>query len=123
MHASALIAFGHLLMDDAAPGRHPLNVAGCDGALVAHAVAMIDGSGQHVRNGLDAAMRMPGKARQIIVGNIIAEIVEKKKRIEVGCIAETECTPQMYSRALERRLGLDQPFYGSNGQLASSTRE
>jgi hypothetical protein len=94
-----------------------LNVTGRDGALVAHAIAMIDGSGQHVRNGLDAAMRMPGEARQIIVGNIIAEIVEKKKRIEVCCIAETESTPQMYSRALKRGLGLDQPFHWSDGQF------
>src|SRR5579863_2720954 len=104
-------------MDDAATRRHPLNVTGRDGALVAHAVAMIDSSGKYIGNGLDAAMRMPGEARQIIVGNIIAEIVKKKKRIEVGCIPETECTPQMYSRALERRLGLDQAFYGSNGQF------
>ena len=80
----ALIALGHLLVNDPAPGRHPLHVAGRDGAVIAHAVAVIHGSGQHVGDGLDAAMRMPGETGQIIVGNIVAEIVEKEKRIEIG---------------------------------------
>ena len=117
VHAPALIALGHFLMDDPAPRRHPLNVAGRDAALVPHAIGVIHGSGQHVGDGLDAAMRMPRKARQIIVGNIVAKIIEKQKRIEVGCIAETERAPQMHPRALKRRLGLDEPLHWSNGQF------
>ena len=80
-----VVALGHLLVDDAAAGGHPLDVAGGDGAVVAHAVAMLDGSGEDVGDGLDAAMRVPGEAGQIILGNVVAEIVEQQERIEVGC--------------------------------------
>ncbi len=106
----AAIALGHLLVDDAAARGHPLHVAGADRAMVAHAVAMLDGPGQHVRDGLDAAVRMPRKARQIILRNVIAEIVEQQERIEVGGVAETERAAQMHARAFERGLGLNKPF-------------
>jgi hypothetical protein len=83
--------------------------------LVAHAVAVLDGSGQHVGDGLDAAVRVPGKAGQVILGNVVAEIVEQQERIEIGGVAEAECAAQMHSRAFERGLGLDEAFDGSNG--------
>ena len=92
-------------MDDAAARRHPLDVAGGDGAAVAHAVAVLDGSGEDVRDGLDPAMGMPGKARQVILRNVIAEVVEEEERIEVGGIAEAERAAQMHARAFERWLG------------------
>ncbi len=90
MHAPCGIALGHLLVNDAAAGGHPLHVAGGDGAAVAHAVAVLDGAGQHVGDGLDAAMRMPGKAGEVILGNVVAEIVEEQEGIEVGGVAEAE---------------------------------
>ena len=52
-------------------------------ALISHAIAVVHGSRENVRDGLDAAMRMPREAGEIIVGNIVAKIVEKKKGIEV----------------------------------------
>src|SRR4029077_135737 len=61
MHAPRGIALGHLLMDDAAAGRHPLHVTGRDGAAVAHAVAMLHPSGQNVSDRLNAAHRRPRK--------------------------------------------------------------
>jgi hypothetical protein len=79
------------------PRGHPLDVAGRDGAAVPHAVAMLHGPGQHVGDRLDPAVRMPGKARQVILRNVVAEIVEQQERIEVGRVAEAErarrCTP------------------------------
>ena len=102
-------------MDDAAAGRHPLNVAGGDGAAVAHAVAVLHGSGQDVGDGLDAAVRMPGKAGQVILGNVVAEIVEQQERIEVGRVAEAERPAQVHARAFQGGLGLDEPLDGSDG--------
>ncbi len=77
MHAAGLVAFRHLLVNDAAPRRHPLDVAGGDGAAIAHAVAMLHGSRQHVRDGLDPAVRVPREARQIVFGHVIAEVVKQ----------------------------------------------
>ena len=102
-------------MDDAAAGGHPLDVAGGDGAAVAHAVAVLHGSGEDVGDGLDAAMRMPGKAGEIVLGNVVAEVVEQQEGIEVGRVAEAEGAAQMDARAFERGLGLDEAFDGSNG--------
>ncbi len=84
-----------------APRRHPLDVAGGDGAVVAHAVAVLHGSGEDVGDGLDPAVRMPGKARQIIRGNVVAEIVEQQERVEIGGVAEAEGAAQMHSCALQ----------------------
>src|SRR5580704_19070269 len=41
MHPARLVAFGHLLMNDAAACGHPLYVAGGDGAPVSHTVAVL----------------------------------------------------------------------------------
>jgi hypothetical protein len=71
------ITFGHLLVNDAPSGRHPLDVTGGDGAVVSHAVAVLDGSREHIRNRFDAAVRMPRKASQVIVRNVVAEIIQK----------------------------------------------
>src|SRR5271166_4252108 len=102
MHSSHRIALWHLLVDDPAPCRHPLNIAGSNRAAVPHAVAVLYRSGEDVRNGLDAAMRMPRKSRKIIRRNIVAEVIEQQKWIEVRRIAETECSPQMHTRAFTR---------------------
>jgi hypothetical protein len=46
-------------------------------------------------------MRVPRKAREIILRNIVAEIVEKQKRIEVGSVAETERASQVDTGAFQ----------------------
>ena len=106
MHPARLVALGHLLVDDPAARRHPLDVAGGDGAVVAHAVAVLHGSGEDVGDGLDAAVGMPREARQVILRNVVAEVVEEQERVEVGCVAEAERAAQMHARAFEGRLGL-----------------
>ena len=99
VHAPGVVALGHFLVNDAAARGHPLDVAGGDGAVVAHAVAMLDGSGEDVGDRLDAAVRMPRKTREIIFRNVIAEIVQQKKRVEVGSVAEAERAAQVHARA------------------------
>jgi len=59
MHLAQMVAFGHLLVDDAAAGGHPLDVAGRDGAMVPHAVAVLHGSREDVCDRFDAAVWMP----------------------------------------------------------------
>ena len=86
--------------------------------LVAHAVAVLHGSGQHIGDGFDAAMRMPRETRQVILRNVVAEIVEQQERIEVGGVAETERAAQVHARAFEGRLGFDEPLNGSNGHVS-----
>src|ERR1700722_1377709 len=75
VHAALVVALRHFLMQDAATGGHPLHVAGAEIAAIAEAVAMLDVAGQHVGDGLDAAMRMPRKTGAIFLRPIVAEIV------------------------------------------------
>src|SRR5271166_819738 len=97
MHAACCIAFRHLLMNDAATGRHPLHVSGADDTAIANAVAMRHSSGQHVGDRLDSTVRMPRESRQVILWNIVAEIIQQEERVEVFCVPKTNarwrCTP------------------------------
>src|SRR6267143_363892 len=120
VHAAGRVALGHFLVNDAAARGHPLDVASGNGAAIPHAVAMLDGPGKDVRDGLDAAMRMPRKARQIILGNIVTKIVEEKERVKVRGVAEAERAAQVHARAFHRGLGFHESLYGSNGHSASS---
>src|ERR1700682_3200334 len=117
MHPARNVSFRHLLMDDAAARRHPLNVAGRDGTACAHAIAVLNSPRQDIRDGFDPAMRVPREPSQIILGNVVAEIVQEKEWIEVGCIAESESAAKMHASAFERRLGLDESLNGSNGHF------
>src|SRR5262249_23739227 len=90
MHAPAFIALRHFLMQDAAAGRHPLHIAGAKLAGIAETVAVVDGAGKHIGDGLDAAMGMPWEARAVVIRPIVAEIIEQQKRVEISGIAETK---------------------------------
>src|SRR5580658_6998510 len=114
MHASRLITLRHLLVDDAAACSHPLNVSRSNDATVSDAVSVLHRSSKDIGNCLDAAMGMPRKASQIIGGNVITEIIEQQERIKVRRIVEAECAAQMYSRALERWLRLNEILYRAN---------
>ena len=101
----ALVAFGHLLVQNAAAGRHPLHVAGGHAALVAQAVAVRHLAGQHIRDGLDSPVRMPGKARQIIRRIVVAKIVQQQERIELRGLAKAEGALQFHARAFDGGFG------------------
>ena len=104
MHASSRVALGHFLVHDATTGRHPLHVTRAEVALVAEAVAVLDRAREHISDGLDAAVGMPGKAGEIIARAVVAEIVEQQKRVELAGIAEAEGAPQFYAGALHGGL-------------------
>ena len=61
VHPTIRVALGHLLVEHATAGRHPLDVPRPDDTAVAQAIAMFHGSRQHVHDRLDASVRMPGK--------------------------------------------------------------
>ena len=84
MHPSLLIALGHFLMNDPASRGHPLHVASRERPAISKAVAMVDRAGQHIRDRLDPAMRMPRKSREIFFGDVVAEIVEQEEGIELA---------------------------------------
>jgi hypothetical protein len=75
-----------------------LHVSRAQGAGVAEAVAMFDGAGQHIGDGLDAAVRMPGKPLEVLLRLVVAEIVKQQERIGERRIVESRmrasrCTP------------------------------
>ena len=111
VHAPRLIALGHFLMNDAASRGHPLHVAGGNGTVIAHAVAVFDRSRENIRDRLDPPMRMPGKSRQIVFRDVVAEVVEQQERIELIRMAEAERTAEVHSCAFERGLGFDQALH------------
>src|SRR5712672_3463566 len=114
MHAPGLIAFGHFLVNDAAPSSHPLHVAGSDHAAVSDTVPVLHGASKHIRDGLNPAVRMPRKACKVIFGYVVTKIIEQQKWIEVLCVSKSESATKMNSRTLESGLGVDEPLNGAN---------
>src|ERR1051325_63960 len=99
-------------MENAASRCHPLNVAGSKTAAIAQAVAVLDLAGQHIGDRLDPPMRMPGESGAVIVGVLVAKIVEEQKRVELGRIAEPERALQLDARPFEVRLRMKHAFDG-----------
>src|ERR1700724_3212407 len=102
-------------MQDAAAGGHPLHVAGPELAFVAEAVAVVDRAGEHIGDGLDAAVRMPREAGAVVLGTIVAEVVEQEERIELAGVAEPEGAVELDAGAFHGRLRLHDPLDGSDG--------
>ena len=90
MHAPLWVSLRHFLMQNSTPGRHPLHVTGPECAPVSQTVAVVDAARQHIGDGLDTPVRMPGKSRAVIFRTVVAEVVEEKEWIEVAGITETE---------------------------------
>src|SRR5580698_9020399 len=117
MHAAGLIALGHFLVDDAAARGHPLDVTGSDRAVIPHAVTMLYGPCEYVGDGLDAAVRMPRKAGQVILRDVVAEVVQQQERVELRRVAEAERAPQMHPGAFPGWFGFNQTLHGPNGHV------
>ena len=110
MHATVGVAFGHLLVKNAAAGSHPLDVSRGHAALVAEAIAVGHFAGKDVGDGLDAAMRVPGEAGEVVRGILVAEIIQQEKRIELLCFAEAEGALELNARTLDGGLGFKNLF-------------
>ena len=117
VHAAVRRGFGHLLVDDAAARGHPLHIAGADRPFVAHAVTVFHGAGCQVGDGLDAAVRMPGEAFDVIFGSVAAEIVKQQKGVKQFGGAEAEGTAQVNAGTLEGRLAFGHTDDLSGGHI------
>ena len=109
-------------MQDAAPRGHPLHVARSHGPAVAQAVPVLHAAAQHVGDRLDTAVRMPWKSREIVLGVLVAEIIEQKKWIKVAGVAKAKGPAQLDAGALEGGQRLGNRFYGADGHGASGVR-
>ncbi len=107
---AAVFLLGQLGVDHAAPGRHPLDAAVREQPLVARAVAMAHAAGDHVRDRLEAAMRMVRKPADVILRIVGAERVEHEERIEPALQRLRQHARQLHARAVRRRLAGDQPL-------------
>ncbi len=113
MHLAEAVAFGHFLVNDASTGCHPLDIASSYTAPIAQTVPMFNGTGQNVGDGLDTAVRMPGKASEVILWHIVPEVIQQQERVKIRGVAKAESPAQAHAGAFECRLGLNQPFYRS----------
>ena len=68
---------------------------------------MLDRPGKHVRDRFYASMRMPRKSREVVVGIVIAKIIQQKKRVEILRLAETKRALQLHAGALNRGFRLN----------------
>src|SRR5580700_4328046 len=104
MRAACDVSLGHFLVYDSTSGGHPLNVAGPNRSVISNAVGMIYASGEHIADGFNSAMWMPGESGLVFFWNVAAKVVEQQKRVELLGGSETESAVKMHSRTFERRL-------------------
>ena len=83
---------------------------------------MLHGAGEHVGDGFDAAVRMPGEAREIVGGPIVAEIVEQQKWICLRRVAKAEGASQFDAGALNSGLRLHDAFDRADGHEVDAFR-
>src|SRR6185312_6143225 len=103
MHTPLRIALGHFLMHDTATSRHPLDVTRGERTAVAQTVAVINRATKNVGDGLDAAMRVPGKACKVVARPVVAKIVQQKEWIGLSGIAKAKRTTQVNTRTFDGR--------------------
>ena len=115
MHLSARVAVRHLLMQDPAPGGHPLHVPRAKAAPVAEAVGVIDRAFQHIGDRLDPPVRMPGEAFLEILRPLVAEIVEKQEGVQFGRVLKAEGAVQFDAGTFQRGNGAAGLEGGSEG--------
>ena len=81
--------------------------------LLPRRVAVRDLTGEDISDGLDAAVRMPGEAGEIIRRILVTEIVEQQERIELVGLAEAEGALELDAGALDGGLGFKDLFHGT----------
>ena len=73
---AAIVGIAGLRASFAAAGGHPLHAAVAEQALIAGRVAVAHAPGNHVGDGLEAAVRVVGKAGDVVAGLVRAKGVE-----------------------------------------------
>ncbi len=106
-----LLPFGHLLVDDAASGRHPLDFAGADDSLIAHAVPMLDLPRDHVGYRLDPPVGMPGEPGDVIPWLVGMKIVQHQKRVEKRDFGVSEGAFELHAGPFDCPLAAGHALY------------
>ena len=96
-------------MDQAAAGGHPLDTAGTEQAAVALVVPVPHPPVEHVSDGFKAAVRMIGKAGDVVRGRIRPELVEHQERIEVAKRRIADDARELDARAVAGHLATNHP--------------
>src|SRR5207244_10865065 len=107
-------------LGDRAARGHPRDVTGPKGSLVSEAVTVVHRPREDVGDGFDPAMGVPGEPREVVLGVLVAKVVEQEKGIELFGIAEAERAAQPHAGPLDGRLRLDNSLDWSNGHDSSS---
>jgi hypothetical protein len=63
-------------------------------------VAVTHAAVEHVRHGLEAAVRMIGKSRDVVLCTVRAEFIEHEEWIEIGQLRLPDYTAQLHARAI-----------------------
>ena len=71
VRGSILVHMGHLGMHDPLSGRHELQIARSDGALVAGEILVVDAARQEVRDGFLAPVRVVGESGAFADGEMV----------------------------------------------------
>jgi hypothetical protein len=122
VHPALRVTLWHFLVKDSTSRGHPLHIAGSETTPIAEAVAVGYRPGEHVRDSLDASVRMPGESGKVILRTIVAEIVEEEEWIEFSGFAEAERALELDARALDGRFRMDDSFDWPDGHGCSSRR-
>src|SRR5580765_189480 len=119
VHAPALVAdlARRLLgMNDTGAGSHPLHVAWLEHALVASGVLVLELALEHVGDGLEAAVRMVGRAHGLARGVIDrAHLVEQQEGVDQVQALGGKGTPHDEAGALALAVGGDDAGSFANG--------
>src|SRR5207249_12124368 len=119
MHAPPWVPARHLLMEDPAARGHPLHVTRSESALVSEAVAVVDGPREDVRDRFDPPMGVPGEPREVILGVLVAKVVEQEEGIELLRVAEAERAAHPHPRAFDGGFSWQTSLARSTGRGCS----
>jgi hypothetical protein len=71
---------------------------------------VLDRAREDIGDGLDAAVRVPGEALEIVLGMLVAKVVEEQEGIELAGFAEAESPLQANPSAFESGFGREDFF-------------
>src|SRR6266540_3584227 len=115
----------HLLVQDAAPGGHPLHVARADDAGVPEAVLVGDTAAEHVRDRLDPAVRVDREPGDVVVWIVRAEVIEQEEGVQVIEVAGGDAAAQPHPGSLDdgrRRDDLRDGAFGAHDRVLRRAR-
>jgi hypothetical protein len=89
-------------VQDPLPGRHPLRPAVADEPAAAHRVVVLQKAVHHVGHGLEAAVRVPGRALRLARSVVdLAHLVQVDEWVEVGQVGTGERAEDREALTLE----------------------